>query len=141
MIQMVMSKAFDKVNHKLLYQKLRKYYGFGGNIDGFVPIWKVVNSAQQFQVQHQILFLSHLVYHRILSIGPALFLLFVNFLSNTVDSSQVILCSRTTPKSSIQFNHHMTQYSRGKISLTWKLKSYKKAADVRLPPVRKVYNT
>ena len=32
MIYMDMSKAFDKVNHDVLIQKLRNNYGFGGNL-------------------------------------------------------------------------------------------------------------
>ena len=86
-----MSKAFDKVNHKILVHKLRKF-GFGG------PLLQWFNSYLTDRLQrvtvpgatsNAFTITSGVPQGSIL--GPALFLLYVNDLLQAVESSRLTI--------------------------------------------------
>ena len=63
---MTMSKAFNKVDHRLLIQKLEKDYGFGGNLLRWFQCY-LENRKQRVTVLgvRQTFFLLHLVYRKV----------------------------------------------------------------------------
>ena len=85
MIYIDMSKAFDKVNHRLLIQKLLKNDGLGGNLLRWFQCY-LKNRKQRVTVlgatSDLLPVTSGVLQGSIL--GPALFLLCVNNLPNNV---------------------------------------------------------
>ena len=97
MIYMDMSKAFDKVNHDVLIQKLRNNYGFGSNLLRWLRSY-LTNLKQRVTVlgatSNPLSVTSGVTQGSIL--GPALFFLYVNDLPSTVKSNQVVMFADDT---------------------------------------------
>jgi hypothetical protein len=96
-IYMDMSKAFDKVDHDVLIQKLRNDYGFGGNLLRWFCSY-LTNCKEGVTVlgamSNPLSVTSGVPQGSIFS--RALFLLYVNDLTSTVKSSQVVMFADDT---------------------------------------------
>ncbi len=97
MIYMDMSKAFNKVNHDVMIQKLGNNYGFGGNLLRWFRSY-LSNRIQRVTVlgatSNPLSITSGVPQGFIL--GPALLLLYVNDLPTTVKSSHVLMFADDT---------------------------------------------